>query len=113
MGFLVRLLVNAVGLLIVAHLGIGVQVSGFVTALWAAFLWGLVNAFLKPVLRLLTLPLTILTLGLFTLVMNGFLLYLVSIFTAGFSLSGFWPAVLGAFLLSLVSGILSWITRLL
>lgn len=113
MGFLVRLLVNALSLLIVAHLGIGVQVTGFVAALWAALLWGLVNAFLKPVLKLLTLPLTILTLGLSTLVINAFLLYLVSIFTAGFTLAGFWPAVLGAFLLSLVSGILSWITRLI
>jgi len=110
MGFILRLLVNAISLLIVAKLGIGVGLSGFGAAIWAAFLWGLANAFLRPILLILSLPLNFLTLGLFTLVINGFLLYLVSALTAGLTIRGFISAVFGALLLSIISGLLSWLT---
>lgn len=112
MGLILRLLLNAVSLLIVGRLGIGVSVRGFGSALLAALVWGLVNAVLKPVLLLLSLPLNILTLGLFTLVVNGFLLYLVGLLTPGFTVHGFFGAVFGALLLSVISFLLSLIVRL-
>jgi len=73
----------------------------------AAFFLGLVNAVVRPIILILTLPLTIVTLGLFIPVINAFLLKLVSLMIQGFEVHGFWSAVFGALLLSLVSGLLS------
>ena len=107
MGFLIRLCLNALALLIVSSVIPGIEVRGVVAALSAAFFLGLVNAILRPVIVILTLPLTILTLGLFIPVINAFLLKLVSLTIRGFEVHGFWSAVFGAVLLSLVSGILN------
>jgi len=107
MGFLIRLCLNAVALLIVSTVIPGIEVRGVLPALSAAFFLGLVNAVVRPIILILTLPLTILTLGLFIPLINAFLLKLVSLMIQGFDVHGFWSAVFGALLLSLVSGLLS------
>ncbi|BDE05817.1 hypothetical protein WPS_10930 [Vulcanimicrobium alpinum] len=110
MGFVIRLVVNAAALLVVAYLVPGIHVSGFVGALIAALILGIVNAVLKPILVLLSLPLEILTLGLFTLVINALLFWLVGAIGFGMRVDGFWPAFWGALVMSIVSWILSAIT---
>ena len=107
MGFLIRLCLNAMALLIVSTVIPGIEVKGVLPALSAAFFLGLVNAVVRPIILILTLPLTILTLGLFIPLINAFLLKLVSLMIQGFDVHGFWSAVFGALLLSLVSGLLS------
>jgi putative membrane protein len=108
MFFIVRLVINIVAILIISYLFPKmIWVEGFLAALVAAFLLGIVNTIIKPILVLLTLPLTILTLGLFLLVINGLMLWLVSALVSGFHVSGFWGAVFGSILISLVSWLLS------
>jgi putative membrane protein len=107
MSFLIRLVINAVALLLVAYLLPGVHVSGFTAALIAALILGIVNAVLRPILFVLSLPLQILTLGLFTLVINAALFYLVAKLGIGLTVDGFWSAFLGAIVLSIVSFVLS------
>jgi len=108
MFFIVRLIINMVAILIISYLFPKmIWVEGFLAALIAAFLLGIVNTIIKPILVLLTLPLTILTLGLFLLVINGLMLWLVSALVSGFHVSGFWGAVFGSILISLVSWLLS------
>ncbi len=99
MQLLLRWLLNAAALLLVAYLVPGVHVAGFYAALIAALVLGIVNALIRPLLILLTLPITILTLGLFTLVINAFLLWFVSTVVKGFAIDGFVPALLGALVL--------------
>ena len=100
-------LINAVALMAVAYLLPGIAVSSFVTALVAALVLGLVNAVIRPVLILLTLPATILTLGLFIFVINGLLFWFVGSFLQGFVVGGFWAGVIGAILYSLIALALS------
>jgi len=108
MFFAVRLIVNMVAILIVSYLFPKmIRVDGFLAALVAAFLLGIVNTILRPVLVFLTFPITLLTLGLFLLIINGLMLWLVSALVKGFYVSGFWGAVLGSILISAVSWILS------
>ena len=109
MFLLMRLIINMVAILIIAYLFPNViRVDGFWAALATAFVLGVVNAFIRPIIVFLTLPLTILTLGLFLLVINGLMLGLVAALVPGFHVNGFWGAVLGSILISLVSWILSW-----
>ena len=106
--FIIRLLINMVAILIISYLLPRViWVDSVMAALVAAFLLGIVNAIIRPVLVFLTLPLTILTLGLFLLVINGLMLWLVATIVKGFHVNGFWGAVFGSILISLVSWILS------
>jgi putative membrane protein len=108
MFFIVRLIINMVAILIIAYLFPSlIWVDNFLAALAAAFLLGIVNAILRPILVFLTFPLTLLTLGLFLLVINGLMLWLVSALVKGFHVNGFWGAVLGSILISIVSWILS------
>jgi putative membrane protein len=100
-------LINTVALLAVAYLMPSVQISSFASALVAALILGLVNAVIRPVLILLTLPATILTLGLFIFILNGLLFWFVGSFIQGFVVAGFWPGVFGAIVFSLISWILS------
>ena len=95
--------INAVALLAVAYLLPGIAVADFTTALVAAVILGLVNAVIRPILILLTLPATIITLGLFIFVINGLLFWFVGSYLAGFTVSGFWPGVFGAIVYSIVS----------
>lgn len=99
-------LVSAISLLIVAYLLPGFKVDGFKAALIAALVIGLVNGTLGFVLKLLTLPLTIVTLGFFWLVINAVMLLLAAKLVTGFRIDGFWWALIGSVLLSIVNGIL-------
>ena len=100
-------ILNAVALLSVAYVMPSIHVASFGAALLAALVLGLVNAVLRPLLLLLTLPVTLLTLGLFIFVINGLMFWLAGSMLEGFVVSGFWPAVFGALLYSIVSGVLS------
>lgn len=100
-------LINAVALIAVAYLMPSITVSSFGAALVAALVLGLVNAVVRPVLILLTLPVTVLTLGLFIFVLNGLLFWAVGSWLEGFVVGGFWAGVFGAILFSIVSWVLS------
>jgi putative membrane protein len=107
MRFLLRLLLNGVAVLFAAWLIPGLRVDTPATAIIAGIALGLVNAIVRPLLLLLTLPLTLLTLGLFIFVVNAVCLALVAWLVPGFSISGFGAALLGAIVISLVSWLLS------
>ena len=107
MGFLLRVVVNALAIMLAASIVPGITVDGLVPVLAAAVLLGLVNAFVRPVLLILTLPITLLTLGLFLLVLNGFCLWLVAWLVKGFHVAGFGSALLGALVVSVVSWIVT------
>src|SRR6267142_6175156 len=100
-------LINSVSLLAVAYLMPSISVSSFGSALIAALILGLVNAVIRPILILLTLPATLLTLGLFIFVINGLLFWFVGSFISGFTVAGFWWGVLGAIVYSLISLLLT------
>ncbi len=103
MGFLVRVLANALAIFFAAAVVPGIEIRGVLSAMGAGLVLGLVNAVVRPVLLVLTLPLTLLTLGLFLFVLNGLCLWLVSLVVKGFEVHGFWPAVFGALIVSVVS----------
>ena len=100
---LARWVVNAAALLLVAYLYPGVHVESFVAALLAALVLGLVNAFIRPLLVILTFPVTLITLGLFLFVINALLFWLVAEVVHGFTVSGFWAALVGSILYSLIT----------
>lgn len=104
-GFFFRLLITALGLWAAATIVPGVQITGWGNLVVAALLLGIVNAVIRPVILILTLPLTVLTLGLFILVVNGISLALVAALMPGFALSGLGAAILG----SIVVGLTSWV----
>jgi putative membrane protein len=100
-------ILNAVALLAVAYLLPSIHVASFGAAMLAALVLGLINAVLRPLLVLLTLPVTLLTLGLFIFVINGLMFWLAGSLIEGFAVGGFWPAVFGSLLYSVVSWALS------
>jgi putative membrane protein len=100
-------LINALALIAVAYLMPSISVSSFTSALIAALVLGLVNAIIRPVLVLLTLPVTVLTLGLFIFVINALLFWFVGSILEGFHVQGFWSALIGSILFSIVSWLLS------
>jgi putative membrane protein len=103
MTLLVSWLINALALLAVPYLMHSVQVDSIWSALLAALLLGLVNTLIRPLLVLLTLPITLLTLGLFIFVINGLMFWGVAQLVSGFHVAGFWPGVGGALLYSIIS----------
>jgi len=105
-GILIRWLILTAAILAAAYLVDGIVVSGFWAAFFAAAILGFLNVFFKPILIILTLPVNILTLGLFTLVINAALLKLASALIPGFDVHGFWPAVFGAVIVSVVNWLL-------
>ena len=108
MSFFIRMAANAVAILLIGYLlPQVVSVDGVTAALAAAFVLGLVNAIVRPLFVLLTLPITVVTLGVFLLVINGLLLGLVAYIVPGFHVNGFLGAVVGSILLSVVSWILT------
>ncbi len=112
MTLILRILFNTLGLLLIAEFVPGIEVDSLKSALIAAVILGLLNAFVKPVLFVLTLPVTILTLGLFALVINAALFLFAASFLEGFAVANFWYALLGSFLMSIVSTIGSkWISN--
>jgi putative membrane protein len=106
--FLVRALMAAIGLWVADALIEGISFDSAGWLLGAAVVLGLINAFVRPLALILTLPITVVTLGLFLLVLNAGMLGLASWLLSGFHIAGFWPAFWGAIVVSLVSGIGSW-----
>jgi len=107
----IRWFVNALAIAVASHLLPGIFYFQLVDLLLAAAILGLLNAIIKPILIILTLPINIISLGLFTLVINAFLLALTGSFLSGFVVEGFWPALIGAFIISIVSMILNSILK--
>lgn len=105
---LLKWLASALTFLALPYIVPGIAVEGFGTALILALLWGLVNITIKPILLLLTLPFNLLTFGIFTFIINGFLLWLLGGVVKGFEVQGFWVAVLGALVLSAVGALVHW-----
>lgn len=105
MGLIIRILISAVAVFIAAYFVPGVVVSSFGTAIIVAIVLGLLNAFVKPILTILTIPITILTLGLFLIVLNVLMVYLAASLVSGFAVSGF----IAALLFSLVVSIVTWL----
>jgi putative membrane protein len=107
-GFLLRMAISAFALWVASAIVPGMTIAGTPTLLADALLLGLVNAFIRPLALLLTLPFTIVTLGLFILVVNAAMLGLVAALLDGFTLSGFGSALLGSLVVSLVGSLVSW-----
>ncbi len=107
-GFLVRAAIVALGLYVASRLVPGVHFSSTESLLWAAILLGLVNAVVRPIMVILTFPITILTLGLFLLVINGLMIELVAHFLDGFAVDGLGAAILTSLVVSFVSWVVSW-----
>lgn len=103
-GFVLRWAAGAIGLWLASRIIPGIEIRDAETLALAALLLGLVNAFVRPVVIVLTLPLTLVTLGLFLLVVNAAMIWLVSVFLPGFVVHGFWPA----FWAAIVTGVVSW-----
>jgi putative membrane protein len=106
-GILIRWLVLTAAIMFASYLLDGIEVKGFFSALLAAAVLGILNAFFRPILIVLTLPINILSLGLFTFIINAMLLKMASGVISGFEVYGFWSAVFGSLLISVVSWILS------
>ncbi len=107
MGLIVRLLLNGLAVFLAAQLIPGIEVKGFGTDLFAALILGIVNTFIRPVLVFFTLPISLLTLGLFTLVINALLFWLVGSLVTGFEVHGFLSAFFGAIIVSIISWVLN------
>jgi putative membrane protein len=107
MKYLVSLLLNSVAVVVASYLLPNVTIDSYQTALMVALFIGLLNVFVKPVLKILTLPINVLTLGLFSLVVNGVLVLLVSNFLPGFNVEGLIWAIIFSIVLSIVSSVLS------
>lgn len=103
MTIIIRILITALALLIVERFIPGIEVEGLYTAVIAAILLGLLNLIARPILIILTLPVTILTLGLFIFVINAGIFFFVASFVDGFTVSGFVPAFLGSVIVSIIS----------
>ena len=106
-GIFLRWLILTFAIIATSYLIDGIQVSGFLSAFFAAAILGILNSFFRPILLILTLPVNILSLGLFTFVINALMLMMVSGVISGFKVYGFWSAVFGSLLISLVSWLLT------
>src|ERR1700690_1638825 len=100
---LIKVLVTALALLLIAQYVPGITIASFYTALIVAVIWGILGLTVRPVLKLLTLPINIITFGLFSLVLNALLFWFLATFIAGFSVTGFIPALIGTVILSIVA----------
>ncbi|TAK03896.1 phage holin family protein [Patescibacteria group bacterium] len=111
MSLILRWILNALALIVIANVVPGFGVDGFYAALVAALVLGLVNALIRPLLFILTLPVTVLTLGAFAFVINALMIWLTSTIVKGFHVSGFLPAFMAAFLLWVVSMGTNWLIK--
>jgi len=105
--FVIRWLITTVAVFVAAHIVGGVGYEGWGSLVGASLLLGIINAFVRPVLLLLSLPWIIITMGLFILIVNALVLWFVSALIPGFTVSGFWAAIFGALVISLISWPLS------
>ena len=107
-GFILRTLISMLGLYLASELVSGVEIEGLRSFLIAAVLLGLANAVVRPILFVITLPFTIVTLGLFVFVLNAAMFGLVANFIDNFYVDGFWPALFGSIIVSITSTVASW-----
>lgn len=107
---MIKWLINTAGIILVAKLVPGIGLAGYKTAVIAALIIGLINAFIKPMIIIITLPINILSLGVFTLFINTFVFYAASRLVRGFVIDGFWSAFIGALCLSVISFLLNMFT---
>ena len=106
-GITIRWLTLTLAIIVTSYLLDGIQVGGFWSAFFAAAVLGILNAFFRPIILILTLPINILTMGLFTFAINALLLMMASGIISGFHVAGFWSAVFGALLISVVSWLIN------
>ena len=111
MRLILRWILSAVALIAITYFVPGILVSNFYAALIAALVLGLINALIRPILLILTLPVNILTLGLFTFVINALLFWLAATIVKGFFVAGFWPAFWGALLLWVINWVIAGLLR--
>lgn len=111
MHIIISIIINILAVLVTAYILPGIHINNFWTAVVVAIVLGLVNAILRPILFILTLPLNILTLGLFSFVIMGLLVYLVSAIVPGFCVDNFWWAILFAVIVGLINGLLNPLNR--
>lgn len=111
MALLIALLLNALALIITSKIVPGIEIESFWRAVLAAVVMGIINTLIKPVLSILTAPINILTLGLFTFVINAVLFYLAALIVPGFGIDSAWSAILGAIVLSVTATILSTLVK--
>ena len=113
--FILRWIINAIAIFLAVKFVPGIHLASLVSVIWLALIFGLVNAFLRPLLKLLTCPLIVLTLGLFTLLINAFLFWLTGQIGQAFGIiltfDGFWPIFWGALVITIVSIVLSLILK--
>lgn len=107
MKFVLRWLLNGLALWLVARLLQGIELHGLEAVVLAAVVWGLFNALLRPVLKILTLPINMMTLGLFGLLVNGFLFWLAAELVSGFEVASYWWALAGAVLTTIIATVLA------
>ena len=107
-GIIIRTLICMLGLFLASYLVSGVWISGTLTFVFAAILLGLINGIIRPIMLILTLPLTIITLGLFIFVLNAAMFGLVAALLDNFHVAGFWAAIFGALIVSITSTVASW-----
>lgn len=105
MRVLINLVISALAVVLGAFLLPGIKVDGFFTAIIVAIVLAIINVFIKPILKILTIPITIITLGLFLLVINAAMVKLAGILIPGFVVEGFWSALFMSFILSLINGL--------
>ena len=111
MGLLLRILITAALVMLIAHLLPGVTVDSFIQSIYVAIILGLLNIFIKPLIVLFTLPVTILTLGLFLLVINAFIVLLCSNIVGGFHVESFWTALFFSIILSIFQSVVYKLTK--
>jgi len=111
MGIVIRLIINALAIFFAAQILPGITVEGLYASLIVAIVLSIVNTFIKPLLLLFTLPLTVLTLGLFTFVINALVIMIVDYFVPGFTVDGFVSALIFSFVLSIMNSILIWFVK--
>jgi putative membrane protein len=107
MGLLIRWLVLTVAIILASHMLDGIEVQGFFSAFFAAAALGILNALFRPILIILTLPINIITLGLFTFLINALMLKMASGVIPGFEVHGFWTAIFGSLIISMISWLLN------
>ncbi len=106
MHILIAIIINTIAVLATSYILPGIHLSSFWTALWVAIVLGIVNAIIRPIIFILTLPINILTLGLFSFVIMGLLVYLVSAIVPGFKVDNFWWAILFAIIVAIINWLL-------
>lgn len=104
---LIHVLATALTLLVLSQLGLGIAVAGFYSAVVVAVIWGIIMLVVRPILGLLTLPINLLTFGLFSFILNALLFWFIATFIQGFTVEGFIPALTGSVVLSLVSSVVN------